>query len=129
MLALDNDQLIVRDANGQQLAYVYFEDEPGRRSADKLLTRDETRPHCAESQVNGTSRVHKQAEGRITNGPYSNLRARRHERRTGARVYDAAASWAGRIMPITACRNCSRLAKTCAPLCHPDRCRRENNRS
>ena len=27
---------IVRDADGQQLAYVYFEDEPGRRSAAKL---------------------------------------------------------------------------------------------
>jgi hypothetical protein len=30
---------IVRDANGQALAYVYLEDEPGRRSASKLLTR------------------------------------------------------------------------------------------
>jgi hypothetical protein len=32
---------IVRDHNGQALAYVYFEDEPGRRSAAKLLTKDE----------------------------------------------------------------------------------------
>ena len=29
---------VVRDGNGQQLAYVYCEDEPGRRAAAKLLT-------------------------------------------------------------------------------------------
>jgi hypothetical protein len=34
---------IVRDANGQALAFVYCEDEPGRRTTGKLLTRDEAR--------------------------------------------------------------------------------------
>lgn len=34
---------VVRDQNGQQLAYVYFEDEPGRRSAAKLLAKGEAR--------------------------------------------------------------------------------------
>jgi hypothetical protein len=34
---------IVRDNNGQALAYVYFETGPGRRTAAKLLIRDEAR--------------------------------------------------------------------------------------
>jgi hypothetical protein len=34
---------VVKDGAGQKLAYVYCEKEPGRRSAAKLLTKDETR--------------------------------------------------------------------------------------
>ena len=33
----------MRDDSGQVLAYVYFEDEPGRRSAAKLLSKEEAR--------------------------------------------------------------------------------------
>jgi hypothetical protein len=34
---------IVREANGQALSYVFYEEEPGRRSAAKLLSKDEAR--------------------------------------------------------------------------------------
>jgi hypothetical protein len=34
---------VVVDRSGQKLAYIYFEEEPGRRSAVKLLTKDEAR--------------------------------------------------------------------------------------
>ena len=34
---------VVRDHSGQARAYIYFEDEPGRRSAAKLLSKDEAR--------------------------------------------------------------------------------------
>jgi hypothetical protein len=39
---------IVRDANGQAPAFVYCEDEPGRRTTAKLLTRDEARRIAAK---------------------------------------------------------------------------------
>jgi hypothetical protein len=34
---------VVRDHDGQALAYVYYEEEPGRRSSAELLTKDEAR--------------------------------------------------------------------------------------
>ena len=42
-MKLGEDCYLVRDADGHALAYVYFEDEPGRRSAAHPLTRDEAR--------------------------------------------------------------------------------------
>jgi hypothetical protein len=34
---------LVKDSNGQKLAAIYYEEEPGRRSTAKMLTRDEAR--------------------------------------------------------------------------------------
>jgi hypothetical protein len=34
---------LVKDHNGHALAYIYFENEPGRRASANLLTKDETR--------------------------------------------------------------------------------------
>jgi hypothetical protein len=43
---------VVIDSAGQKLAYVYFEDEPGRRSAAKLLrTRPQQRPRLSNHWV------------------------------------------------------------------------------
>ena len=39
---------IIRDGDRQALAYVYCEDEPGRRTAAKRLTRDGGAADCGE---------------------------------------------------------------------------------
>ena len=36
-----HESFIVKDANGQQIAYLYFEDEPQRQISMKRLSRDE----------------------------------------------------------------------------------------
>ena len=42
---------IVRDHNGQALAYVYYENEPGRQTAANLLTHDEARRIAAQLKL------------------------------------------------------------------------------
>jgi hypothetical protein len=39
---------VVTDSAGQKLSYIYYEEEPGRRSAAKLLSKDEARKDCGE---------------------------------------------------------------------------------
>jgi hypothetical protein len=38
-----NDCFVVRDANGQALGHFFYEEDHGRRSAAKLLSKDEAR--------------------------------------------------------------------------------------
>jgi hypothetical protein len=54
---LDRHCYIVRDANGQALAYVYFEGEPGRRAASvsKLHAHDEARRIAANIEATGAA--------------------------------------------------------------------------
>ena len=39
----NNACFIVKDANGLAVAYCYYEEEPGRRTAANLMTKDESR--------------------------------------------------------------------------------------
>jgi hypothetical protein len=39
--SIRQESFIVKDANGQQFAYVYFEDEPQRQMSMSRLSRDE----------------------------------------------------------------------------------------
>jgi hypothetical protein len=46
---------VVIDSAGQKLAYVYFEDEPGRRSAAKLLSKRMRRDVSRRKMVSAKS--------------------------------------------------------------------------
>jgi hypothetical protein len=47
---LQPNYYVVRDADGQQIAYVYYSNDPERRSAAKLLTKDEARRRRAKNK-------------------------------------------------------------------------------
>ena len=44
----NNACFIVKDANGVTVAYVYYEEERGRRTAANLMTRDESAAHSGQ---------------------------------------------------------------------------------
>jgi hypothetical protein len=60
---------VVRDADGQQIAYVYYSNDPERRSAAKLLTKDEARRIDCDD---GGSTKDKWAEHRV--GPLGGIK-------------------------------------------------------
>jgi hypothetical protein len=51
---------VVKDGSGQKLGYFYYEEEAGRRSTAKMLTKDEAR-RIAANVANGAQRIARQA--------------------------------------------------------------------
>jgi hypothetical protein len=51
---------VVTGSAGQKLSYIYYEEEPGRRSAAKLLSKDEARRIAANtlSEARSKSSAH-----------------------------------------------------------------------
>jgi hypothetical protein len=47
----------VRDHDGQALAYIYYDSEPGRRAAAKLLSKDEACERRSKSVSVGAERL------------------------------------------------------------------------
>jgi hypothetical protein len=56
---------VVKDSTGQKLACVYFEDEPGRRSAAKLLTRDDPSKAGWQHRTNGSAEAYSRQHTQI----------------------------------------------------------------
>ena len=65
---LQPNYYVIRDADGQQIAYIYYSNDPDRRSAAKLLTKDEARRDLDE---------HRQAAGAIAEALIAVLSAER----------------------------------------------------
>ena len=60
---------IISDANGQALAYVYYEEESSRRTAGKLMTYDEARRIAATSCRSCQGRARTKSEVSRTQRP------------------------------------------------------------
>jgi hypothetical protein len=62
----------VKGASGQKLGYFYYEEEPGRRTAAKLLTKDEAR-RIAANETRMTKNGKALLAARDTEGDYRRI--------------------------------------------------------